>query len=106
MRIDKTPCLVPQCVLLLPADCLYFHDARRLVDTFTLQEDRDKELTQDIGAALDLRLFPGLKRIKNNHIFGVIEGFICKADQVSPYFSVFFVVYSVDCFIPRISHLL
>ena len=82
LRIYKTSGLIPQCVLLLFAIVAEFHDRWRLVNALTIFNYRNKELTEFVGSAKNLGLFPGVNRVEDHHSFFRIEFLICKADQI------------------------
>ena len=53
-----------------------------MVNTVTVVEDMNHQLTQFISTGQQLRLFPGFIGIKEDKGFVFIVGFVDKADQV------------------------
>ena len=64
-------------VLLLFAVVAEFHDRWRLVNALTIFNYRNKELTEFVGSAKNLGLFPGVNRVEDHHSFFRIEFLIC-----------------------------
>ena len=64
LRINETSGFIPQCVLLLFAVVAEFHDRWRLVNALTIFNYRNKELTEFVGSAKNLGLFPGVNRVE------------------------------------------
>ena len=70
----------PQKVYVDLSQSLY--DRWRLVNALTIFNYRNKELTEFVGSAKNLGLFPGVNRVEDHHSFFRIEFLICKADQI------------------------
>ena len=106
LRINETSGFIPQCVLLLFAVVAEFHDRWRLVNALTIFNYRNKELTEFVGSAKNLGLFPGVNRVEDHHSFFRIEFLICKADQIGLDLAGLLAVDTVYSLVARVGNLL
>lgn len=50
--------------------------------------------------------FPGLDRVEDDHIFALVEGLVCEADQVGTDLSGFFIINTINRLIARVCYFL
>ena len=98
--------LIPDGVFLFRAVIPYFHNRGGSIDTFPFQEYRNQKLSEAIGSAFDLGLFPGLYRVKDDHIFFFVKSFVGQTDQIRADLAGLLIVNPVDSFVARIGDLL
>ena len=91
--------------MLLFAVVAEFHDRWRLVNALTTFNYRNKELTEFVGSAKNLGLFPGVNRVEDHHSFFRIEFLICKADQIGLDLAGLFAVDTVYSLVARVGNL-
>ena len=84
---------------------LNIHNLRRVVNTFSVLEDRNHQLSHGIAARRQVSLFPGLNGIKQQQRAVRIVYFINQTDEISNDLSVFLIVNPADGFISRVGDL-
>ena len=105
MGIDQTAGFFPESFQFFLAVIADVHDLRRMVNTVTVVEDMNHQLTQFISTGQQLRLFPGFIGVKEDKGVVFIVGFVDKADQVGLDLSGFFAVNTINSFISGICYL-
>ena len=80
VRIEQTLGLIPQGLLFLLTVFCDLSYRRRMVDAFTVLEDRKQYLAYGIRTADQPGLFPLFDRIKDNQILTGVTGLVGEAD--------------------------
>lgn len=79
----------------------------RLILTFSMLEDWDKQFTHCVGSTRKKCFLPCCIRVKEKQIFFLcVKCFISEADEISAQHTGFFIVNTINGFISRISDLL
>ena len=106
MGVDHTAGFFPESFQFFLAVIADVHDLRRMVNTVTVVEDMNHQLTQFISTGQQLRLFPGFIGVKEDKGVVFIVGFVDKADQVGLDLSGIFFLNPVYFLVARVRDLL
>ena len=82
VRVYKAAGLIPQGLLLGFADIADFHNGGGSVAGLSFTYDLDQKLPEPVGAAFELRFFPGFYRVEDNHVFAFVKGLVGQADRI------------------------